>query len=98
MKLVIAAQAEADLEQIADYIAADSPVRALSFVRELRQSCMTLVEWPESHPLVPRFESSGVRRRVHGNYLIFFRIKVSTIEVLHILHGAMDYERILFGE
>ncbi|MGL5363927.1 MAG: type II toxin-antitoxin system RelE/ParE family toxin [Bosea sp. (in: a-proteobacteria)] len=98
MKLVIAAQAEADLEQIADYIAADSPVRALSFVRELRQSCMSLLEWPESHSLVPRHEAAGIRRRVHGNYLIFFRVNASNIEVLHILHGAMDYERILFGE
>lgn len=25
-------------------------------------------------PLVPRYEGHGIRRRVHGNYLIFYRV------------------------
>jgi toxin ParE1/3/4 len=36
MILEFSNEAESDLEQIADYIAADDPRRALSFVRELR--------------------------------------------------------------
>ena len=34
----------------------------------------------------------------HGNYLIFYRIADDTVEVLHVLHGARDYENILFPE
>jgi toxin ParE1/3/4 len=95
--LVLSHQAEADLEHIADHIAKDSPLRALSFVQELRQSCHAILEWPERHPVVPRYATSGLRRRVHGNYLIFFRIKEQTVEIIHILHGAMDFEAILTG-
>ena len=36
MRLNFTPMAEQDLEAIADYIAADNPGRALSFVRELR--------------------------------------------------------------
>ena len=46
---------------------------------------------------MPRYESAGIRRRVYGNYLIFYRVNVSAVEVLHILHGARDYEQIIFS-
>ena len=39
MSVFFSVQAEADLEGIADYIAADSPARALSFVSEIRKHC-----------------------------------------------------------
>lgn len=35
MKVVLLAEAETDLEQLADYIAVDNPIRAASFVREI---------------------------------------------------------------
>lgn len=37
MRVVLSNQAEVDLEEIGDYIAADNPVRAVSFVREMRE-------------------------------------------------------------
>jgi plasmid stabilization system protein ParE len=45
-----------------------------------------------------RYEDSGVRRRVHGNDLIFYRIGIDTVDVLHVLHGVMDYATLLFPE
>jgi toxin ParE1/3/4 len=98
MIVVVTTEAEADLERIGDHIALNNPVRGLSVVQELRQSCERLGDMPEGIPLVPRYAASGVRRRVHGNYLVFYRIGASTIDVIHILHGAMDYERVLFPE
>ena len=38
----------------------------------------------------------AIRRRPAGDYLIFYRIEDDQIEVLHVLHGARDYEAILF--
>lgn len=96
MIVTLTAAAEADLESIGDYIARDNPTRAVSFVRELRQRCERLADTPKAFPLVPRYERTGVRRRVHGSYLIFYRIGPNAIDVIHILHGAMDYERLLF--
>jgi plasmid stabilization system protein ParE len=33
---------------------------------------------------------------VHGNCLIFYRTSAEMVEIVHIMHGAMDYEDILF--
>lgn len=96
MIVVFAGDAEADLEHIGDHIAEGSPGRAFSFVRELRERCERLADMPKRFPLVPRHEHTGIRRAVHGNYLIFYRLSAETIEILHILHGARDYEAILF--
>lgn len=96
MIVVVTETAEADLERIGDYIAVDNPVRALSFVQAPRERCEGLAEMPRLFPLVPRYEHLGIRRRIHGSYLIFYRIVGDTIQVLHVLHSAMNYEAILF--
>jgi toxin ParE1/3/4 len=96
MIVVITEQAEAELEAIAERIAEESPMRAVSFVEELREACEGLGDMSKRFPLVPRYEHAGIRRRVHGNHLIFYRIGVETVDVIHVLHGAMDYEPSLF--
>ena len=94
----VSAEAERDLERIADHIARDNPARALGFLGELRAKCLDLADFPERFPLVPRYEKHGVRHRVHGNYLIFYRAQADEVTVLHVLHGAMDYGPLLFPE
>lgn len=96
MIVIITEAAERDLEAIGDYIARDNPDRAASFVGELRDDCLGLARFPERFPLVARYEAQGFRRRVHGNYLIFYRAEQSRVAVLHILNGAQDYEAIMF--
>ena len=92
----LSAEAEYDLETIADHIARDNPARALSFLQELRSKCLGLADMPERFPLVPRYESTGVWRRVHGEYLIVYRVEAEKVIVIHILHGAQNYNAILF--
>ncbi|NJO34617.1 MAG: type II toxin-antitoxin system RelE/ParE family toxin [Rhodospirillales bacterium] len=96
MKLVLTEAALADLEAIGDWIARDNPRRAAEFIWELRDACSNIPDMPEAHRLVPRYESFGIRRKIHGNYLIFYRIESKTIQIIHILNGAQDYEAILF--
>jgi toxin ParE1/3/4 len=91
-------EAEADLEQIATYVAEQSPGAALNLVRELRRRCESLLDAPRGYPLVPRYEHRGIRRRPFGRFLIFYRVGEDTIEIIHILHGARDYESLLFPE
>jgi len=69
---------------------------ALKFVQELK--CDSLADAPRGYPLMPRYEHLGIRRRPFGNYLIFYRVGADAIEVVHILHGARDYEPLLFPE
>ncbi len=75
MRVELSAEAERSLEEIGDYIARDAPARAESFTRELRKAALALGDAPRAHPLVPRFEWLGIRRRVHGNYLILYRVE-----------------------
>ncbi len=98
MNVIFSAEAEADLERIGDYIAGDNPLRAESFVRELMARCYDLAPMPRAFPLVPRYEASGVRRRPYRDYLIFYNISLAHIEILHVLHGAQNYEAILFPD
>ncbi|MBW6530424.1 type II toxin-antitoxin system RelE/ParE family toxin [Sphingomonas sp. RRHST34] len=91
MKVRLTGEAERALEGIGVTIAERNPARALSFVREIRDRCMSLASFPNRFPLVPRFESQGVRHLVHGNYLVFYRVEPDAVVILTILHGAMDY-------
>ena len=47
---------------------------------------------------MPRYEHWGIRRCVHGNYLIFYRVREDAVDIVHVLHGAMDYESMLFPD
>lgn len=96
MIVVLTQEAEADLDRIGDFIARDNPSRATAFVKELTSQCTGLADLPKRFPLVPRYKHLGVRRRVHGQYLIFYRIERGQIEILKIVHGAIDYEATLF--
>lgn len=96
MKAVITQAAYADLECIGDYIGRGNPERAWTFIEELTNRCLKLAEMPQACPVTPRYEEFGIRRCVHRNYLIFYRIRNRRIEVLRILQGARDYESLLF--
>ena len=96
MRLTFSAIARADLIEIGDYIARDNHARALTFVEEIERKCRTLPNLPLAHPLLPRHEAKGIRRAVHGAYLVFYRADPQAVTVLRVLHGARDYEALLF--
>lgn len=98
MRVIVTAHAATDLESIADHIAGQNPARAESFIGELEDACLSLADAAKAYPLVPFYEKTGIRRRVFGNYLIFFQLSPEAVEILRILHGAMDYETILFPQ
>jgi toxin ParE1/3/4 len=96
MRVVFSEQAKAGLREIALYIARDNKPRALGFVRELRAKAQDIGGMPRAFPLVPRYEHHGIRRRAYRDYLIFYRIEDDRVSIVHILHGARDYEALLF--
>lgn len=95
MRVTFTADAKIDLREISDYIAKDNPHAALAVSRELRRNANAIGDNLLAHPLLPRFEAQGVRRRVAGSYLIPFHIVQSRVVILRILHGARDYDRLL---
>ena len=98
MDVILTGAAEADLEQIGEWIARDNPERAVSFVAEMRDACLGIAQLPQGYTLVQRYTADGIRRRVQGQYLIFYRVADDTIQILRVLHGARDYEPLLFPD
>jgi addiction module RelE/StbE family toxin len=95
MKVEISASAEADLEEIFDFVAKDSPQRALSFVMELRDVALRLADAPRAFPVHRRGGWSDIRRRRHRDYLIFYHVSDDRLVIIKILHGARDYDALL---
>jgi addiction module RelE/StbE family toxin len=97
MRVVVTAKAKADLLAIRSFIEAHNPELAVSFTEELLDRSEALADNnPRAYALVARYERFGIRRCVHGNYLIFYRLQQELIEVIRILQGARDMEALLF--
>jgi len=99
MKVVISAAARADLRSVGDWIAKDSPRRAVTFIRELVGRCQGLATNSARYPVVTTVRGRAIRRCVHGDYLVFFEIERSAavVHVLRVLHGAREYGTLLGG-
>ncbi len=95
-RLLLSPLAAADLEEIADYIARDNPVRAASFVAELEATCHAVAAAPERYPARADL-LEGLRMAVHGRYLVFFRDlpAEATVRVERVLHSARNLSRLL---
>lgn len=89
MKVRLSARSEIDLLEIGDYIAQDSPLRAVAFIRTLRKACDKIGRMPtgyrERPELGPGIRSSAVKR-----YVIFFVITDGEVLIVRVLHGARD--------
>jgi plasmid stabilization system protein ParE len=93
VKVVLSRRALGDLTAIGQFIAADNPSRAKSFVDELQAVAQRLVVTPRGFPLVPRLEERGIRRRSWKGYGIYYAIEGQVILVLHILGPGQDHDR-----
>nr|WP_250811600.1 type II toxin-antitoxin system RelE/ParE family toxin [Neorhizobium tomejilense] len=96
MKVVITDEALSDISSITKFIRKDNPPRAISFALELREASRQLGNSPGAFAALSDYPESGIRRRPYGNYVILYRIGGATVEILHIFHGAQDYESVLF--
>lgn len=94
MQVVFTEQAEIDLEEIGDYIAADNPSRAVSFVQEIRKHCTRIATSPFGYVARPEL-GEGIRSCTHERYLILFQPSDRDVLIVRIIHGARDL-RVLF--
>lgn len=89
MRLEFSPAADADLVEIASFIARDNVPRAVTFVDELEAACAKLVDFPLSG--VARSDIRvGLRSKPHGSYVIFYSVLETVIRIERILHAARD--------
>ena len=88
----------ADIEELADWIAFDNPARAASFSRELRDRCLALLQFPDRFPAFREVDGYALRKMTHGNFLIFYAVLEHQIDIVRILRGSRDWERLLTGD
>ncbi len=87
-------QADADLDDIADYVAADSPRAAIGILGALHDAFQTLAASPEignlRDDLMPSLRMFSPKRPA-SNYIIFYYVILDGIEVSDVIHGARDW-------
>lgn len=82
-----------DLQGVLDYISASSPVYAHDVIREILVSVDRLAAFPESGRRVPEARDPRIREVIHGSYRVIYWTKRGTVEILAVVHGAMDIAR-----
>jgi toxin ParE1/3/4 len=95
MKLIFTDEARTDLIMIGASIAQYNPSRSLSFVRELRERCKALLPMPYAYSVVSQDKEKATRRLVHGNYLVFYKVKNETVNIIRVLSGSMNTETLM---
>lgn len=83
-----------DLEAIGDYIAADDPDRAVSFIDELLSVCARIAERPRAFQRRDDL-ARGLRQAVHGHYLILFTAGRKEVVIERVVHGARRLEDLI---
>lgn len=89
MRVDFSAQSRADLRAIIFFIAADNPMRAKSFGRELNKACASLSESPERHMVIHSGPAGNIHKMPYRNYSIFYQRQVGRIVIVRIVHGAI---------
>jgi addiction module RelE/StbE family toxin len=83
--------AEADLDDIFEYIARDVPYYAELFVDRLIEATDMLEDQPRIGRRVPEAGSrDDVRELIVQGYRIIYRVDIEDVHILTVIHGSRD--------
>jgi len=78
-----------DLEEIADYIALDSPRHAARLLRTLHAKMKEIARQPQLYRPRPEI-GADARLACVGHYVILFRIRKHAVRIERVVHGSRD--------
>ena len=87
LTLVIQPEAEADLIEIGDYIARDNRVAAQQLIERIQQKSALITHYPELGQERGDI-SDGLLHFPVGQYLILYRARATTLEIVRVIHTA----------
>jgi len=82
--------AESHLDSIYVYIAQDSPEYARRVVDRITRRSQQIGKFPSSGRRVPECNVDEIREIIEGSFRVIYRIKSDQIDILAVIHGAMD--------
>jgi addiction module RelE/StbE family toxin len=83
--------AEADLDQLYDYIARDVPYYAEQFVDRLIEAVGVLQEHPKIGRRVPEAKDrEDVRELIFQSYRVIYLLEAEQVHILTVIHGSRD--------
>ena len=85
--------AEGHLDAIYAHIALDSLAYAKRMVDRLTRRSQQIADFPLSGRRVPEYDVDQVREVIEGVYRIIYHVKTDQIDVVAVIHGAMDVLR-----
>lgn len=96
-------QADRDLVDIAEHLAAQNIDLGIRFLESFRRDTEFLKANPNAGPEypLPHPRLTGIRKwsiRDFRNYIIFYRVMTDAIQVLRVVHGARDLPSLLESE
>jgi toxin ParE1/3/4 len=94
MRLRLSPLVPGDLEEIAEYIAQDSPRHAARLLRVLRAKMKEIAKQPELYRKRPEL-GPDARLAPVGPYVILFRIRQNAVRIERVVHGGCDLLPIL---
>ncbi|PZM09108.1 type II toxin-antitoxin system RelE/ParE family toxin [Rhizobium tubonense] len=89
-RVILHPLAEDDLFSIYEFIAQDSPTRAIAFSRKIRSHCFSLETMPERGTLRERL-GSGIRIVIiEGKVSVIYRIEDDVVNILRIFYAGQN--------
>ena len=89
MRLRLSPCVPGDLEEIAEFIAQDSPRHAARLLRLLRARMKEIARNPKIYRLRPEI-GADARLATVGNYVILFRTRQNTVRIERVVHGSRE--------
>jgi plasmid stabilization system protein ParE len=94
MQLEFSRFIEGDLNGIADYIAQDNPIRAVSFIKDIRTKFRDIQRTPLIYQLRPDIGETARMANI-GNYAILFRVMGDIVRIERVTYGSRDLPAVL---
>ena len=91
MRIVWSDVAEADLDDLYDYIARDVPYYAEQFVDRLIEAVGVLTDHPRLGRQVPEAdEREDIRELIFQSYRVIYLVEADQVHILTVIHGRRD--------
>ena len=97
-KVIWTEPALADLREIRDFVAKDSPTYAARLASRLVEAPRRLAQFDKSGQRVPEFDQDHIRELPVGSYRLIYVVRNGTCYIVAVVHGSRDLERVLKRE